>query len=126
MMRRLTIACGLLTVAVVLALAVLPNQKLFGARSPHPAATGVTAIPDKPVPSFWPPVEPVPPSPPPLKGLPPAPRPTPLHHAPQAAQPAPRAAAPGRHVTIDRAFGIFRTLLNLPKVLDQVQIKPGN
>jgi hypothetical protein len=130
MMRRLTIACGLLTVAVAVVLAWQPGQTLFGARSSHRGATPVTVIPDAPARAFWPPVKPTPPDPPPLKGLPPAPRPQPLHHttAPAPAQPASPAPRPAVAVrsTVAQIVGIVHTLFNLPKVLDQTQVNPGH
>jgi hypothetical protein len=119
MIRRLTIACGLLTLAVVLA---LQGQNLFGARHVHRSATSVTAIPDKP--AFWPPVKPVPPAPPPLKGLPPAPQPQPMHRAPVVqTQQAPR---PATGSTVQQVIGIVHTILNLPKAIgdDQTQVNP--
>lgn len=99
MMRRLTVACGLLTLAVAVALAVQPGHALFGARSG--AGVKIAAIPDKPAPS-----------PPPPHPLPPAPQPQPLHRAPVQTQPAP---SPGR-VVLEQ---ITNTLLNLPRVLTQ-------
>jgi|GEM_PF-3430350 len=125
MIRRLTIACGLLTLAVVVALA-LQDHSLFGARSVHPGAA-VTAIPDKA------PAKPAPP----LRGLPPTPRPQPLHHAPAVrAQPAappraagaPRQAAPASRSPVQQVIGIVHTILNLPKALgdDQTQVNPGH
>ncbi len=118
MMRRLTIAFGLLTLAIVVALA-LQDHTLFGARSSHHGAAPVTAIPDKPPP----------PAPPPLKGRPvpqpQPPRPTPAQARP-AAPPAPAASAP--HSPVEQIVGIARTLLNLPKVLgdDQTQVNPSH
>ncbi|HEV2438978.1 MAG TPA: hypothetical protein VGX97_02820 [bacterium] len=105
MIRRLTIACGLLTLAVVVALA-LQDHSLFGARSVHPGAA-VTAIPDKA------PAKPAPP----LRGLPPAPRPQPLHHAPAATR-----------SPVQQVMGIVHTLLNLPKAIgdDQTEVNPGH
>lgn len=113
MIRRLTIASGLLTLAIVVALA-LQDHTLFGARSSHHGAA-VTAIPDKPPP----------PAPPPLKGRPPAPpRPAPAQARP--ASPAPASSA--AHSPVEQIVGIARTLLNLPKVLgdDQTQVNPSH
>ena len=97
MMRRLTVACGLLTLIVAVALAVQPGHALFGARSGG-AGVKIAAIPDKPAPSPHP--------------LPPAPQSQPLHRAPVQTQPAP---SPGR-VVLER---IANTLLSLPRMLTQ-------
>lgn len=116
MIRRLTIACGLLTLAVIVALA-LQDHSLFGAHSAHRGAA-VTAIPDKA------PAKPAPP----LRGLPPAPRPQPMQHAPAVqAQPAPRQSAPATRSPVQQVIGIVHTLLNLPKTIgdDQTQVNPG-
>jgi hypothetical protein len=118
MIHRLTIACGLLTLAIVVAL-VIQDHALFGARSSHRGAASVTAIPDKP--SYWPPVKPEPPAPPPLKGRPPAPQPQPLHQAP-----APHPAASAARSTVDTIIGIAQAVLNLPKSLDQTQVNPSH
>ena len=127
MIRRLTIASGLLTLAIVAAVAV-QDHTLFGVRSSHHGAAAVTAIPDKPPP----------PAPPPLKGRPPVrPQPQPLQRAPAQSQPAspPRAAgaapapaASATHSPVEQIVGIARTLLNLPKVLgdDQTQVNPSH
>jgi hypothetical protein len=112
MIRRLTIACGLLTLAVVLALA-MQDHTLFGARSSHRGPAQVTAIPDRP------PVKPVPPTPPPLKGLPPAPQPQPLRHAPVQASPAAGSAG----TTIKQ---VANALLNLPKILGRALTQPSD
>lgn len=118
MMRRLTITCGLLTLAVVLALA-LQDHSLFGARTPHHKGAQVTTVPDRP--ASWPPVKPVPPAPP-LKALPPAPQPAPLHRASPAPASAPRATGAGQLVV-----QIANALFNLPKIIhDQTQAKPGD
>lgn len=110
MIRRLTIACGLLTLAVVLGLA-LHDHSLFGARHGHRSA--VTAIPDKP------PVKPIPPAPP-LKGRPPAPQPQPMHQQTAGSRP----AAPS---ALQHVVNIANTIINLPKILnDQTQVKPGD
>jgi len=111
MIRRLTITCGLLTLAVVVVMA-LQDHTLFGARSSHRGPTQVTAIPDRP--ASWPPVKPVPP----LKGLPPAPQPQPLRHAP--VQPSPAASA---RTTINQ---VATALLNLPKVLSRALTRPSD
>jgi hypothetical protein len=102
MIRRLTILCGLLTVAVVASLA-MHDHTLFGA-GPHRGVTNVTAIPDRP--ASWPPVKPVPP----LRGSPPAPQPAPMTGR----------AAQARPATPLQTIGeIARTLLNLPKILSE-------
>jgi hypothetical protein len=118
MIRRLTIASGLLTLAVVAALA-LQDHTLFGLRPSDRGAAPVTAIPDKP-----------PPPAPPIKARPPMrPQPQPLQRVPQArpaAPPAPAASTP--HSPVEQVVGIARTLLNLPKVLsgdDQTQVNPS-
>jgi len=126
MIRRLTIACGLLTLAVAMALA-LQGHSIFGARTVHRGATSVTAIPDKT--SFRPPAKPTPP----LRGLPPTRQPRPLHQAahPQAAHPRvaasrPAGAAPAHQTVGSVVVGIARTLLNLPKLIsDQIQVNQG-
>lgn len=115
MMRRLTIVCGLVTLAVVLVLA-MQDHSLFGARSSHRGPTQVTAIPDRP--AVWPPVKPVPPTPP-LKGLPPAPQPQPLGHAPVQASPAAGSAG----TTIKQ---VANALLNLPKILGRALTRPSD
>jgi hypothetical protein len=112
MIRRLTIACGLLTLAVV-ALLALQDHTLFGARSSHRGPTQVTAIPDRP--AFWPPVTPAPP----LRGLPPAPQPQPLRHAPVQS---PSAAGSAR-TTINQ---VATALLNLPKILSRALTQPSD
>ncbi|HEV2280946.1 MAG TPA: hypothetical protein VGX75_00975 [bacterium] len=116
MIRRLTIACGLLTLAVVAVLA-LQGHTLFGARSSHRGPTQVTAIPDRP--AFWPPVKPVPSGPPPLRGLPPSPQPQPLHHAPVQSPP----AAGSARTTISQ---VATALLNLPKILSRALTQPSD
>ncbi|HLW48316.1 MAG TPA: hypothetical protein VKW09_11180 [bacterium] len=75
MMRRFTVACGLLTLATLFVLA-RQGLPLSGAQPWH-SAEQVTVIPDKPM--FWPPVKPLPS--PPLKARPPVLRPEPLHPA---------------------------------------------
>jgi hypothetical protein len=111
MMRRLTIVCGLVTLAVVLVLA-MQDHSLFGARSSHRGPTQVTAIPDRP--AVWPPVKPVP-----IKGLPPAPQPQPLRHAPAQASPAAGSAG----TTIKQ---VANALLNLPKILGRALTRPSD
>jgi hypothetical protein len=74
MIRRFTIACGLLTLATLFVLA-WQGQTLSGIGSHGRGAGQLTVIPDKPM--FWPPVKPLPGGP--LKALPPAPHPQPLH-----------------------------------------------
>jgi hypothetical protein len=115
MIRRLTIACGLLTLAVVVVLA-LQDHTLSGARSSHRGPTQVTVIPDRP--ASWPPVKPVPPSPPPLKGRPPAPQPQPLRHAPVQSSPAVSA-----RTTINQ---VATALLNLPRILSRALTRPSD
>lgn len=100
MIRRLTVVCGLLTLAVVVALA-MHDHTLFGAGA-HRGVTHVTAIPDRPV--SWPPIKPVPPTPP-LRGAPPSPQPAPMSRSAQPAAP------------LQTIGEIARTLLNLPKIL---------
>jgi hypothetical protein len=124
MVRPLTIASGVMTAALLWALSV-HDHTLSGARAPQPGAGAVTKVPDKP--AFWPPLKP-PPQAPPLKALPPTPVPKPLHRSaapgyPAAAHPANAAAAAFRAV-VDRAAGVARTLLNLPKHFDGVQVTP--
>jgi hypothetical protein len=70
MIRRITIACGFLTLATLFVL-TWQDQTLSGTQSPGQ----VSVIPDKPM--FWPPVKPLPA--PPIKALPPVPQPKPLH-----------------------------------------------
>lgn len=113
MVRRLTIGCGLLTLAVVFALA-LQDHALSGARASHEqGGIQVTTIPDRP--AFWPPVKILPPEPP-LKGLPPAPQPRPLHGAAVSAPPA-RSGSPASTI-----IEVANTLFNLPKIIhDQTQ-----
>ena len=121
MIRRLTIACGLLTLAVVLA---VQGPALLGARHVHRGATSVTVIKDKP--SSWPPVKPVPPAPP-QRAMPPAPQPQPMQHAPAVqTQPAPHSAASGSS-PVQQIIGIAHTLFNLPKAIgdDETQVAPG-
>lgn len=112
MIRRLTIACGLLTLAVVFGL-VLQDRSLSGARAPHQkGGVQVTAIPDRP--AFWPPVKPEPP----------APQPQPLHRAAAPAS-SPRGGAPVA-TAIQNVVEIANTLFNLPKIIhDQTQAKPS-
>ncbi len=111
MIRRLTIMCGLLTLAVAFGLA-LENHTLFGARAARHQGVQVTTIPDRP--ASWPPVQPVPPAPP-LKGLPPAPQPQPLHQT----APAQHAGRGGATVTtpVQTIVQIANTLFNLPKII---------
>ncbi|HKX16519.1 MAG TPA: hypothetical protein VJT33_00720 [bacterium] len=113
MIRRLTVACGLLTLAVLFGLAV-QGRSLSGARTSHQnGGVQVTVIPDRP--AFWPPVKPVPPEPP-LKGLPPAPQPKPLHGATAPASPARRGEPATTFVQV------ANVLFNLPKIIhDQTQ-----
>jgi hypothetical protein len=115
MIRRLTIVCGLLTLAVVAVLA-LQDHTLFGARSSHHGPTQVTAIPDRS--ASWPSVKPVPPASPPLRGLPPAPQPQPLRHAPVQSSPAASA-----RMTINQ---VVTALLNLPRVLSRALTPPSD
>ncbi len=115
MVRRLTIVCGLVTLAVVLVLA-MQDHSLFGARSSHRGPTQVTAIQDRP--AVCPPVKPVPPTPP-LKGLPPAPQPQSLRHAPVHASPAAGSAG----TTIKQ---VANALLNLPKILGRALTRPSD
>lgn len=116
MIRRLTIACGLLTLAVVLA---VQGQTLLGARHAHRSPTSVTAIPDRP---------PVKPPAPPHRAMPPAPQPQPMHRAPAVqTQQAPRPAAPATSSPVQQVLGIVHTILNLPKAIgdDQTQVNPA-
>ena len=108
MIRRLTILCGLLTVAVVVVLA-MHDHTLFGAGA-HRGVTHVTTIPDRP--ASWPAIKPAPPR----KSSPPAPQP-----APTSAR-----SAQGRPAGPLQTIGeIARTLLNLPKILsDKAQANP--
>jgi hypothetical protein len=115
MIRRLTIACGLLTLAVVLVLA-MQDHTLFGARFSHRGPTQVTAIPDRP--AVRPSVKPVPPTPPPLRGLPPAPQPQSLRHAPVQASPAGSAGTTIKQVA--------NALLNLPRILGRALARPSD
>lgn len=113
MIRRLTIVCGALTLAVLLGLA-LQGRSLSGARAPQrKGGVQVTTIPDRP--AFWPPVQPVPPEPP-LKGLPPAPQPRPLRGATAPASSV-RSGSP-----VTTIVQVANVLFNLPKIIyDQTQ-----
>jgi len=101
MIRRLTIFCGLLTVAVIGVLA-MHDHTLFGAGHDR-NVTHVTAIPDHP--ASWPPIKP---PTPPLRGSPPAPQPAPMSGR----------SAQSRPATPLQTIGeVARTLLNLPRIL---------
>jgi hypothetical protein len=129
MMRRLTIACGVLTAGVAFAVAVQGGQSLI--QSPTRTTPSVTVIPDRqpaPVKTTWPPVQLKPPTPPPpsLKGLPPRPRPWPMHRTTTSAAPAsPSRPATALGRTVGRAVGVVRTLLSIPKLIGQSLVNAG-
>ncbi|HET7264741.1 MAG TPA: hypothetical protein VFL28_08725 [bacterium] len=100
MIRRLTIVCGVLTLAVAFGLA-LQNHTLFGARTARHQGVQVTTIPDRP--ASWPPVQPAPHQTAPAR-----------HAGAPASSPRGGAAAT---TPVQTLVQIANTLFNLPKII---------